>query len=590
MDLKLDFDINYNIVTICGRNNVGKTNMLRAINLFFNPSDYDPQIDIPEIKKATWGGLVHPKIILEFLDEDNQYIYKISRDLNPRTFDKTDGLAGSKKKYRKRQKQKELSLSEIQTLLKGISFNYIESINLIVPEVITKITDEMITLEYDKARFSKSKKALRDAYIEYVTGLQDILDGFAQKLSTVFKDFRDNWNVRFQVPKNADSFRNLISDDVILSIDDTGSVGIDDKGSGLQRLALLLLQFEVIDRLVQKKSSIILIDEPDLYLHEGLQYKFLDFLQKKSQSIQVIYTTHSRIFINTYKMKNLFLLDADINTQFVKRRNRNVNVTKTYFIDYKSDDGYQKICDHLGIKEEDYELLEEQNLLVEGGCDKKYIGELIKFFDLPKVNIIPANGADNILQYLNLYESYYHENKKVKPIIRVILDNDAKGRKIYLQIQKKTYNFINIELLLLPNFLGDFPTSSEIEGCKTNNEIEDFLYPELFCYLVNKLLERKNLQLIDSEKVCTQIKKAAFKESGILALCDHEKNEKNLDDGNLISFIGSDNSSNAVKEGLAGFLTIEGNKKVIDIIERNDQLYSSVRGFLEKITTQGIQP
>ena len=34
MSLDLDFDNNYNLVTICGKNNVGKTNVLRAINLF----------------------------------------------------------------------------------------------------------------------------------------------------------------------------------------------------------------------------------------------------------------------------------------------------------------------------------------------------------------------------------------------------------------------------------------------------------------------------------------------------------------------------------------------------------------------------
>ena len=35
-DLTLNIDKNYNITTICGQNNVGKTNVLRAISLFFN--------------------------------------------------------------------------------------------------------------------------------------------------------------------------------------------------------------------------------------------------------------------------------------------------------------------------------------------------------------------------------------------------------------------------------------------------------------------------------------------------------------------------------------------------------------------------
>ena len=54
-------DMEFNIsdysmpVAICGQNNVGKTNTLRAINLFFNPNTFNPNTDIPELKKAQRG-------------------------------------------------------------------------------------------------------------------------------------------------------------------------------------------------------------------------------------------------------------------------------------------------------------------------------------------------------------------------------------------------------------------------------------------------------------------------------------------------------------------------------------------------------
>ena len=46
--LKLIFGEN-NLLTICGSNNVGKTNFLRALNLFFNPEkeNFEATIDIP---------------------------------------------------------------------------------------------------------------------------------------------------------------------------------------------------------------------------------------------------------------------------------------------------------------------------------------------------------------------------------------------------------------------------------------------------------------------------------------------------------------------------------------------------------------
>lgn len=584
MDLKIDFDLSFNLVSICGKNNVGKTNLLRAINLFFNPDSYEPSKDIPEFKNATWGGAVHPRVTITFLDDKENYSYTITRDLKPIEDAVSEGLSGSKKKFRKKIKKEDLSISEIKTFLRKIQFIYIESINQIVPEVISDISEEMIDIKYDKSRFSQNKSDLRAAYVDYVNGLQKILNEFAKDISSVFNEFRPNWNVKFEVPNNADKFRNLISDDVSLVIDDAGSIGIEDKGSGLQRLALLLLQFEVLDRLKAKKSPIILIDEPDLFLHEGLQRKFKEFLENKSKSIQIIYTTHSKVFINTYRMKNVFLLDAEITKQYVKRKDKDVNLIKTYCVDFRKDEGYKLIIDHLGIEEASYEILSKVNLIVEGGCDKKYLSEFIKYFDLEEINIIPANGANNISKHLEFYDSFYKENGDYRPMIRVILDNDNKGREVFLRLNKKEFNNIVVEFLFLPNFLGESPNISKLDNCRTNNEIEDFLYPELFCYLVNKLLQKKNLVEVECKKICDYIQQPSFKDGGILSLTDHEKNEANPEYGNQIAFVGSDKSTTAVKDGLAGIFVVEGNKEVIEIIERNEEKYPNVRLFLKQIT------
>lgn len=312
-----------------------------------------------------------------------------------------------------------------------IQFFHIDSANLIIPDVIEKITEDMISLEYDKARFTRSKTALRDAYNTYIDGLQDILDIFANNISETFKKFKDSWSVVLNVPKNSDTFRDLISDDVTLTINDKGSNGIIEKGSGLQRLALILLQFEIADKLIHKKNAIICIDEPDMFLHEGLQRKLKEFLDEKASNMQIFLTTHSKIFIDTFGMKNTILLDAKLYDQYVTRKNKNIEVMETIPIDIGTEEGYKIICAHLGIEEKQYEVLEKFNLLVEGGCDKKYISELSKYFKFKEPNIISANGADNMIKYLEFYDSYYRNYGSNTPTIRVILDNDAKGRETF---------------------------------------------------------------------------------------------------------------------------------------------------------------
>ena len=150
-----------------------------------------------------------------------------------------------------------MTFAEIKSKLELIEFRYIESINIDIPDLIEKLTNDAIDVEYEQSRMTKSKQELKNAYVKYITGLQEILDVFSNDISRIFNEFKSNWNVTFKVPSSADTFRDLISDDVELLIDDKGCRGIEQKGSGLQRLAVILLNFEILKRIKHKKSYIL---------------------------------------------------------------------------------------------------------------------------------------------------------------------------------------------------------------------------------------------------------------------------------------------------------------------------------------------
>ena len=69
-----------------GKNNVGKTNVLRAIYLFFNPETYEPISDRNMVKQITGGASKDPKIDIEFIDDElikgSEKKYRISCNLN----------------------------------------------------------------------------------------------------------------------------------------------------------------------------------------------------------------------------------------------------------------------------------------------------------------------------------------------------------------------------------------------------------------------------------------------------------------------------------------------------------------------------
>ena len=233
----------------------------------------------------------------------------------------------------------------------------------------------------------------------------------------------------------------------------------------------------------------------------------------------------------------------------------------------------------LELKKFEYELLQHENLLVEGECDKKYIQKLTEYFKIKTPNIEVLNGADNALKYLEFYDSYYKNNSMcIKPKIKVIFDNDTKGREMFKKVTAKTYNNISVRCLLINNYMGN--ANLQVEHNVTNNEIEDLLYPELTCYLINELLKKKKMQPINTIQVCKQIRTKAFSSKGILELCEHEKNLNNPENGADISFVSSGNVTNKIKEGLAGLFNLEANKKLQDLLENCNKKYPEVKAFL----------
>lgn len=583
--LSVDMEItkDSNLIALCGKNNVGKTNTLRAINLFFNPESYDTSVDIPKIKNATGGQAVHSKIEITFHDDITDKYYCIARNLKDYS-PNSNGLSGySYKAHGKLKTDKGKNTStEIENFLNKMEFIYIESINVFMPELIKNLTEGMIDVQYNRTRFTESKKNLKESYDAYVSGLQEILDSFSTEISDVFKNFQDSWSVNFNVPQNSDSFRDLISDDVTLSLNDNGSEGVLDKGAGLQRLATILLNFEMLKRMNRNKQVIVCIDEPDVYLHEGLQRKLKNFFDEKSEEMQLFYTTHSKVFINPYNMRNVFLLDAKNYEQYSVRKQKDIHVMDTYLVDIAEEEGYNRICNHLGIEQFQYELLQKHNILVEGNCDKKYLNELGNYFNLTIPNIESLNGADNAMKYLEFYNSYYHSEAAIyKPIVKVIFDNDPKGRDIYQKVKAKSFNSLEVQCYLLQNYEGT--SNQELTGNLTNNEIEDFIYPEIVCFLINLLLSKRNMKKIDTKKVSKSIQARAFRAKGILELCEHEKNINNPDNGADISFVSSGDATNRVKEGLAGLFNIQANPKILDLLATCHEKYPNVREELEKL-------
>lgn len=500
LDLKLEINTENNFSTICGANNSGKTNVLKALNIFFNPTEYILKEDVPNHKLGSRGGATFPEIGLTFVKNGIDYIIKREFGVGGVENEQIEKVIIADGKSEKTPQDSK----EIPKILNQIAFFFIPAINISFPNLINNLIDDVYELEYEKTRFSGLKKDLKESFDNYTNGLIEILNKLANEINPIFKEFNENWSVSFQNTADIKKFKDLISEDVEFYLNDLSNRNIQGKGSGLQRLGYILLHSKMISKL-KKKSVILCIDEPDVYLHQGLQKKLHSHLLEIAKNNQVLITSHSQTFIDCYKLDNVFLLDLEIGEEiFYQRTKSKYHPLNTCLVDIKGDNGLKKIREYLGITDEDFELLDNYNVIVEGESDKKYISEIGNFFGLNIPNIIHSGGASKIDKYLEFYNNFY-KNREFKPKIRVIFDNDDEGRKEYNRIQGKIHSLKNIKVSIefIPNCSGELPVIEEVKASKvkSNYEIEDFVYPEIIHLLSTELMKKINLSTFKLNKL-----------------------------------------------------------------------------------------
>jgi predicted ATP-dependent endonuclease of OLD family len=578
LDLKLDLNLNNNFSTICGANNSGKTNVLKALNIFFNPSEYIVAEDVPNHKYfGSRGGATYPEITLTFRKDNEEW--KIKRFFGLDGLEKSEG----NKTILSPKNTIKINDPEIEKVLNQIAFFFIPAINISFPKLINNLIDDVYDLEYEKTRFRGLKQDLKTTFDNYINGLVEILNHLAEEINPIFKNFNDNWSVGFENSADVKKFKDLISQDIEFFLNDKSNRNIQGKGSGLQRLGYILLHSRIIEKL-KKKSVIFCVDEPDVFLHQGLQKKLKEHLKYIATTHQVIITTHSPIFIDSYKLDNVFLLDLEIeNEVYYKRTDNSYYPLNTNLVDISQENGIQKIKEYLGISTEDYDLLENYNIIVEGDCDIKYLTETCNYFEISTPKIIASMGASKIEKYIDFYNSFY-SGREIKPSILIIFDNDDAGREEYRKIHKKQltnqYQNLHLKIEFIPNCYGEIQNIEDVRNNKVrcNYEIEDFIYPELLLNNCNILLKKINFKTLRFQDLERKIKAKAFKEKGVLYNLDLIKNDKNPEEGNKIDF-----SSEQAKKGLSGLYNLKGDKKISESINELDLKYPEVKKYLERI-------
>jgi len=167
----------------------------------------------------------------------------------------------------------------------------------------------------------------------------------------------------------------------------------EQRSKGFQWYLSFYLRLEAQAR---EKNSLILIDEPGLYLHAKAQKDVLDVLENESEKNQVIFTTHSPYLIDPNELNRIRLVIKDEKTE--------QTIITNSFHKGADADTLTPIVTAIGLDLTRGLLFsKELNLVLEGISDYYYLRAMIEIlkksgrFEFPEnISLIPCVGNTNM--------------------------------------------------------------------------------------------------------------------------------------------------------------------------------------------------
>jgi len=398
-DLDVEFNPYYNALS--GKNNSGKSNIIKALLTFLTYDfrtirNYDSmgihfEGDYPYWKKKEKEKEdILIEIDIELDDTYDAGLFKFIKEL----IFKNDEQINSPKEILKiiatqnsEQKETKIKLTfgghEITDEYKRDEFlNRLKSSQSILFHNST---------ENEPFFFSRNR---RDSLISYIgkeekteiTKRKESLENEVKKslkkhqteFGTLLGRLQDKYDVSLGI-----SGLNLERENVEISLKEKGiEVTLDDWGSGTKNRTLILLNLMNAKRVQNSESvnerltPVVVIEEPESFLHPSAQAEFGRILQDIAMEfkIQIIVATHSPYLLSHKSPAANILLE------------RNLNSTKkgSEIVDTKGEKWYEPFALSLGISGDDFGPLKStifsgsnDIILVEGETDKEYF-ELLK--------------------------------------------------------------------------------------------------------------------------------------------------------------------------------------------------------------------
>lgn len=472
-------------VVVCGENNIGKTNLLRALNIFFNFNQkgiFSPKDDIPHnIYYGSRGQRSNCEFEGVFSKDGKDTVVRLRFDVS--------------KEFEIFVDEKEVGEKDALKYIGGYRYLFIESNNINLPDLIASVLEKDGLLALDRKRTKQTRPL--EKLEEFIELSQVAINDIEQKINDCFKELTDfdgilkDKEIKIKFVE-FEKLRDAVKDMTSITLFDGNNHGIASKGSGAQRAVFLALMQYISAN--SDKKIIWGLDEPEAFLQPKLQKRVAQVISQVTKERQqpVILTTHSQHFVDLTDLQSTYLFEGRSEEKRYKRR------PETLFYEItagpiKVNSDVEKatlIKQHLGISNNDGWEVMPYNIVVEGEEDKKYLEAMFRVMDLPTPNVIWSGGASKIAGYLQFFNTFADE-LKYKPKIRCLFDYDEEGKTQARKIKPKKLSNLDLSVDFIPRCDGQEYSLSELELSSAAWAVEDFVQHNLVVDAVNVILKKE---------------------------------------------------------------------------------------------------
>ena len=395
--LKIERDI----TVLTGPNDVGKTSILRLLQLF-----HDANMVRPEDLNVDTDGVPsnptrskYPSAFFVFSDVGEEMLSRrrLPPSLRKGVYEIEFRFLESSYSHYVRSATRRTSLRtevDLDTLPTVIACSFDTEISSIVKvEEPNDNERRLLQVAFGKDYVDALKKARDESFPRLMRRVErDLTKKLAQALCSTQE-------LKFQLSI-------LPGDPLRLSVeimDETGTTtGLSDRGSGFRKLLTLLVY--LFDSGFSEKQVIVLLDEPENSLHADSQHALRYYLERiaSHENIQVIYATHSPCMINPVRPRCIRLI--------TREESENDKVTTNIANEPYKDGGFRLIRSSLGLSPADSLLYGAVTLTVEGDTEVLALAYLLERLTkdwrderpedletvLGQIHIVGAGGFGNV--------------------------------------------------------------------------------------------------------------------------------------------------------------------------------------------------